>query len=87
MNWLWINQDDCVMRIHSYLSAAEKRYLSKAALFWDSITKHQPVSSPTDTIPPITNQYRPKLVQYHQVPTSTALQWPNTTKYDRLELE
>ena len=41
-------------------------------IFSESISHCQPV-------PPNTNQYRPQLTQYHQVTTSTALNWPSIT--------
>ena len=38
----------------------------------------------TDRVPPSTNQYRPKLTQYHHVSTITTLYWSSTTKYQQV---
>ena len=43
-----------------------------------------PVLPSIDPVPPSTNQCRPILTQYHQVSTSTALNWPSTIMYQQL---
>ena len=40
----------------------------------------------TDPVPPSTNQYRPKLTQYHHVSTITAFYWPSTIIYQPVPL-
>ena len=48
--------------------------------------KNQTVLSYTDPVPPSTNQYRPILTQHHQRLTSSAFNWPSTTKYQPLPI-
>ena len=38
----------------------------------------------TDLEPSRVNQYRPILTEFHQVPTSIAMYWPSTIKYQQL---
>ena len=48
---------------------------------WPSTITYQPVPPYTDPLPPRTNQDRPILTHFHQVPTNTAPYWPSITKY------
>ena len=42
---------------------------------------YQPDPLQADPVLPSTNQYRPILTQYHQVPTGIVINWPSTIKY------